>query len=500
METQQLPFKLSSSAAADWLQSLNQLNSVNSAIELNKVITQLIKVNTETKTVLNIFILFAPAILSSCTAIELFLSTNNKSNNDNKSRKIEKLCDQLLRHFSLAASQLADHKSLATEDQNNAIYIALQTIGFSQYFSTVFHRSPSSSLWKLTGELHILALEKNSFSQKINHTIKAFSYQATIGEVLKRSLTFSILAPYQCSRMQIKEIFLFAQLHGNLLQLIKKNTNKCCYFWNPDSHSPPSQIDKKNLDGSIAIDTRKLLDFIQSSNFPSPLDQSTFSHIVKQLSAYEEYINSALPSMLIINHILFGITDICDYLKKASKLKKIQQLSSQIVDPNSTNSSPSLSTSFDLEATTTNNTDNFLEKSRTAKILHTKSNQFIIAETNTIECDIGDILLLCSPDSEPEFGIIRQLKITNSSGTTHTLIEKVMGTPSLPLSTSIKCTDNPPLLIENENATPVVFLEPCKLSTTETITTVADKSYRLDQLIDLSPFYIQHLSVEVKAL
>lgn len=495
MDSHQLPFELTITAATDWLQSISHLNCINSADQLNKVIKQLRTIDTETKTVLDILLLLTPPILSVCSTIELSFLSDTGNKTTIKSRKIEKLCFQLLKHFVLAVSHITCSKTLSEKDKCIAIYMAIQLIGFSQRLSAIVHQHSVSSLWEKLGDLYILAKENNILNQEVDHKIKDFNNQACIESALKCTLLFSILAPYQCSTVQVKAIFLFTQQYGNLLHFGTHETSGS-FFWNPESESAPHQDCKQISDTSINISTKELLSFTQSSDHSTLVDSEVLTHIITQLSTYEDLINSVIPSMLIINHFFIGLTNISEYLKKIVKLNKIQQFSSQYIETKSNDvfSVMPMPATFEKSDLSSSNNENLLKNASSAKILQTKNNQFVIAETNQIDCKIGNIILLCNSENSSELGIIRQIKTTNQSGTLHTLIEKIPGIPSPELINNPGVANKQALIINNGNSNPAFFIAPCKLSNGTRIMTTTEKNYTLDRLVDFSPYYMKYLT------
>ncbi len=493
MDSHQLPFELTITAATDWLESISHLNCVNSAEQLYKAIKRLRSIDSETTTVLNILLLLTPTILSVCSTIELSFLADTDNKTTNNSRKIEKLCFQLLKHYVLAVSHIASTKTIPEKDQCTAIYMALQLIGFSQRLSAIVHQLPTPSLWKKMGELYTLAQDNNILQQEIKHSIKDFNSQKSIESTLKCTLLFSILAPYQCTSSQIKTLFLFAQQHSNLLNINTQETNDC-YFWNPESESPPHRDSTQISDTRITINTRELLPLAQSTDLSTVVDKDVLTHITNQLSAYEELINSVTPSMLMINHLFVGLTDISEYLQKISKLNKIQQLSSQYTETKPKDAFSTMSATFDQGASNSGSKDSLLESAITAKILKTKNDQFVITETNQIDFQVGNIILFCKSDNKTELGIIRQLKTTNQSGTTHTLIEKAPGIPSLELISSPELTDKRALAVNNGKSEPIFFLAPCKLSNGTRIISTTEKNFTLDKLVDFSPYFMKYLT------
>lgn len=496
MNSNQLPFEINIAAASKWLQSLNHLNSVNSADQLNKVVIQLKSIDIRPEEVLKILLLLTPTILSVCSTIEQSFLVESEKKAANKSRKIEKLCFQLLKHFISAISHIACTKTSLKKDQCLAIYMTLHIISFNQRLSAVLHLPPTPSIWKTIGELYSLAKENNILSLEVNHQIKEFHNQTSIECAIKHILLFSILSPYQCSTIQIKALFIFAQYHANLLDLNTKKTNGHCYFWDPQSKSQPFRDSEQDRSTSIIISTSELLSFIQSTNHSTFLEKQALAHAINQLSAYKELIDSALPSRLVINHIFIGLTETLEHLKKTSKLNKIQQLSLQFTEEKPKDA-PLVS--FEQNSSNYSNEENLLEKAKAVKIIQTKNDDFIVTEASNLDCHIGNIILRCKDDNSLELGIIRQQKTTNQSGTSHTLIERVIGTPSPLISSNPEITDKRILIVKNENSSPTIFLAPGKLSNGTKITPSSENSYILDQLIDYSQFYT-HFSASLRDL
>lgn len=496
MDSYQLPFELTTKAATDWLHSISHLKNINSASQLNKAIKQLKLIDKQEKLVLDILLLMTSTVLSTCSTIELSLATDRGIKATAKSRKIEKLCNQLLKQFSLTISHLTCKKSFTTENQQDAIYIALQTIGFSQRLSATLHQPPSSSLWKKTGELYFLAQNKSILSQEIKHQIKEFNNQSTIESVIKRNLLFSIFAPYQCPPIQINTLFLFTQQHSNILGLNTSKTKGCHYLWNPLSHAPPHQDCEQKEVTALNIDTSKTLALCQSTSLSSHIDKKTLSHMVNQLTGHEELINTVLPSMLDINHYFIGLPEISDFLTTISKLNKIQLLSSQYTEYQPEDPLFTTPASFEKSTSSSSSKENLLEEAKSTKILQTKDDTFIVAETNKIDCHIGETFLICKSVNSFELGIIRQLRTTNQSGTIHILIEKITGIPSLLQIETPEIPGRCALIIQNEHSSPILILPPCKLSIGSEILSSSGKSYFLDKLIDYNAYGMHYLTNE----
>ena len=489
-----LPFKLSTSATTKWLQSLSHVNSANAANQLNKVIKELRTSTSLTDEILKILIKLTPTVLFIISNIESSL-LSKENPNVNNNHKIEQLCIQLLRNLSLAFYTLSSNESLSDKEKNQAIYIALQLIGFAQRSAAIYHQFSSSTLWQITNELYALAIEENLLHQEIDHIIKDFKHQVNIENVLKRNLLFTLLSPYQHTSSQIKEIFSISEQHAHLIKLKRENTPETIFAWNSENIDPPYIITplKPKNNNALNIETKPFLSLIQSDSFSSQLNNETLELIVEKLSGFSE-TNIPLPSTLLINNIFVGFNDITEYLEKIEKLNKIEQLSSQIFEDSVQKEPVFASKRFDSSPlpTQSNSRNELLANTKSVKILQTQNNQFIIAETSPVDCSIGDIILLCSSNSNHQLGIIRQIKITNESGTIHILIETISGTVTFQQIESPKTSENKLISIEKENSNYQVLLAPCKLSNGTQIKVTSNKTFTLNSLVDYSPYFMHY--------
>lgn len=494
-----LPFDLTADSASAWLQSLSHLNSVNAANQLNKVVKQLRSTKQDSKNTLKILIQLTTTALYITSDIESSLQADEYKNPD-KTQKIKKLCIQLLRNLSLSFYVLSNTSTLANDEKNQAIYMALQSIAYAQRLTTIFHQPPSSTLWKMTAELYTFAQSRNIIQQEIKHKIKDFKNLTTIESTLKRNLLFSILAPYQFNTAEINVLFSIAAEYAHLFTLDTVNCTEYGFFWDYTNLTAPNlrQSTHKPSHPTISIDTHALSLKLQSTSFSSRLTKDTFETIINRLSGYTKIINSPLPSTFTINHLITGFTDILIYLNKIKNLDKIQQLSDEL-DDNNTISKMSLEpmefekNHLNRPSPLSDNISHLLAETTTVKTLSLKEPQFIIAETKPIGCYINDLTLLCSSQPHPELGIIRQIKTINPTGTLHILIEKVAGIPCPQIISHSKTSEQVAILVQNKDASSSVFTPSCKLSSDAKIELAIGINTPLNTLIDHTPFYMQYL-------
>ena len=503
MTKAKLPFQLSPEAITQWLHSLSEKNSASTAVELNKVAKLLRKSDTDINKVLSTLLQLTPTVLHICSTLESSVIT--QSDNTKSNLKIIRLCIQLLRNSALAFFSLCEKEQLSTDEKNITIYTALQLIGYSQRLSTIFHDRPSSTLWEVTGKLYILALKANSSQQPVNHKNKSFKNQTTIESVIKRNILFNISNPYQYDSQQIKKLFFIADQVADKIELNPSDSStKNTFQWDANTDTPPYPInsnhEKKQF--TACINTQELIIFMQSKYFKSELEQPLISKLFDQLSGFQSLINAPIPSAPTISRLIVGFKGISEHLLKVSKLKKIEQLS---VQSNSNQPIANMSLvpmTFEsgainstLSPTTTNNYLSLLSEIRTVKTLAVKNNQFIIAEANHFNCSIGDVALFCSSSLTHKLGIIRQTRVTNSTGTKHILIEEITGIPAIHQVKAHDVTTQQLISITNNNTVqPEILIPPCKVSIGSQISCASGESFILDKLNDYSSFFARYQS------
>lgn len=499
MTTIKLPFDLSPSAVSQWLHSLSEKNNATSAVELNNIAKLLRKNNTDANKKLTVLLLLTPSILHNSHIIEK--SFLEKSDEKNPIPKIIKLCIQLLRNTSLAFCNIIGKETLPENQRNLAIYTALQLIGYSQRLSTLFQEYPSSTLWRETGRVYNLALQTNSNQQLIEHKTQGFKNQTTIESVLKRNILFSLFNPQKHTSKQINDLFFMSsQLADKLILNPIDPSSPNTFQWGLSSKNAPLAINNtlREQKLSIFINTSELIDFMQSKGFSSPLDQQTLTDLIDHLSGYQLIINRPIPSAPTISHLIIGFNNITEHLIQAEKLEKIQQFSANtqtISNPfieeaglepipfekGILTSTPQSSSSISKH--------NLLTKAKPVKTLQVKNDKYTIAETNYINCSIGDLALFCSSNLVHQLGIIRQIRMTNASGTLHILIEKMAGVPSTHQLTSAKITENQILSLQAAKMEDNLFFSPCKLPRDTNLNCTSGNNFILNKLIDHSPFF-----------
>lgn len=490
--TTSLPFELSENAVTNWLQSLSQLNNVNAANTLHTVIKQLRSGKIPANALFDILNHFIPAVLYANTAVESSLRVKRDINNSAKLLKVEKLSIHLLHNLSVAFHLCSQSKSLSAEKKLLSIYYALQFIGLTLRQSSIFHQLPSSTLWRESVDLYQIANNANILEHEIKHKIKELKNQTSIKSVIKRNCLFSLLAPHTFSSAQIKALFLVINQHADVLNIDNKTSVNSIFSWDLTTSAPPYIEDQSQSMRALAleIDPSQFTSLLQSKNVSSPLDATTLNAVIVRLSGYKNLINSTLPSALVINHLIIGHEEITKHLQKLEKFNKIRKLGSQ---PNSHQYAGN--TPFEAQEqqdpSGLSRQPDLPETAKSVKILQTTDTQTAIAETPALKCKLGELALICAKN-DYELSIIRQIKITNQSNTTHILLEKIMGTPSFSQFSAPPLTTNKLITLINDNKTTETFTAPCKLSKGTQLSLVLDQTLLLGKLTDFTSAYMRY--------
>ncbi len=495
-----LPFELTTDAVSSWLHSFDEKNTTHTALELNNICKLLRQYKNEYSAVLNTLNQLTPTILHICQSIEssfIEMPEHNRS-----STKIIRLSIQLLRNTAFAFSSLCHQDSLNEDERKLSVFMALQFIGQTQEISAVFHESPSTSLWTESGNLYNIALRKGFLTQQINHKIKQYKALPSIESVIKRNILFNISNPYQYTPREIKQLFEIANQCADKLAFNPHYSEAVDTFqWDPGSDHAPASINysKQNRRFNLTINSRDLIEFMQSKAFQSGLTSEAFSALLDQLSGYQNLINNPIPSPPTISRLVIGFSEIITHLTKINKLKKIQLLSSEPLINQPLDSIALEPIAFEKRdrhnqtpVNTSKNNANLLVHTTPVKTIKVSNERYIIAESNDINCNIGDLILFCSVTLNHQLGIIRQARIINSTGTVHILIEEISGIPDYLVIKSPELVENQVISIQHNLKPSELFIQPNKLTNYTVLTNTLDQNYVLEKIVDHSPYFIRY--------
>lgn len=488
MTKSKLPFDLLSTDISKWLVSLEQQNSATSAITLNNAIKLLRNDKSSSSDLLTALIQLTPAILYTCNSIEKTFLTESKQ--QVYPVKVIRLCIQLLRNTALALARTNEQEGLSNDEQSLSIYMSLQIIGLCQRLTAMFHEPPSSSLWIETARLYKLALQNKINHQVINHKINDFKVQLSIESVIKRNILFNIFTSYKYLDKQIKELFVIASSLAEKLDLNDSTLqSSVIFYWDLNSNVPPNiiNITQPFQQTSITINTKEVLVAMQMNSFSCSLDKEVILSLTNRLSGYHPIINAPIPSAPRISHLIFGYKSITEHLTKVNTLQKIEALGKQVAfdvplgiqaksEKYDKLNNPSMSAY-------SSKYKDLLLNAKPIKTHEVSNKNFFIASIGLIECNIGDMVLLCKQNLTNKVGIIRQVKAANTAKTLLILIEEIPGVAST------QSKEQNFININTEKSHYLLFPSPCKHSNGSKVTSTSGANYNLEKLIDFSPFF-----------
>ncbi|OQW71516.1 MAG: hypothetical protein BVN35_16195 [Proteobacteria bacterium ST_bin11] len=424
-----LPFELSTQSLAGWISSLSALPAANAANLLNQVLKQLTRYHGTAANVLPILINLTPLTLHLSNGLTNVARAEADIATNTKALKIAKLAIQLLRHLSLAFCHTVETKQLDTLQNQQAIFYALQLVGYCLRSTALFYEMPSATLWKKSGLLYSIAEELQLLKKPISSKQQEFKLQNSIEAVVKRNLLFALCAPNRYPSLEITQLFQLANRHQDRLVIGKSPSSDSGFFWNLGSEPNPVPRTNANLPrGSVYISSLSLGQALQLGELETELNSNVQSKVALQLNGYSNIFASVVIGPPMPAHLLEGFVAVSAHLQGEEKLSKIMNLSSQ--------SSRGRSLARDMSLVPLEHEKSFYkplnasivsfpEHGTSLSLLRNVSKQFLVAESPTPNCSTGDIGLLCREQQAARLVIVRQQ--TRHEDVTLILLEPVLG-------------------------------------------------------------------------
>lgn len=491
--TDNLPFKLNADALAIWTDSLSALPQIQAAHQLNQVLKQLKDAAPEPAELLPILIALTPLSLHFSNSIASLVSSETQVSD--KSRKLAKLSMQLLRQLGLLFCQFSEHRSLTATEQRSAIYYGLQSIGYCIRSYHLFYEAPSATLWKKSALLYELACENNWL--QINQAPKTveFKQQASIEDVIKRNLLFSILTPMLYPPKEIMQLFELSNQYATQLTISTSPENTDFgFYWDLSDELPPCPTRKSRRplpQGFLAIYSQAVGTALQQDCCVANLDRHTQTQLAIQLMNYEPVFDSIIPGQTNHAEFLFGFNDVSAFLHGLNKLQKIKELSGQFKNSTPTKRNLALipleheKNAFETmsQSLAAHNTI-----SKTGNVLRISHSGYLVAEGNAFDCSSGDLAMVYSDLMPATLVIIRQQSALSISNVTHILMEKITGFYSIYSFKAGKETRHAIVLDEDGNY-PQVFLPPGKYAVDSKIPLTIDESLHLTACLESNSYF-----------
>jgi hypothetical protein len=505
MSENTLPFELNESAVYRWLSQLPN-NPATAAHALNQVVKSLRPLRKEVET-RQVLLALGPSIQNHYQTLEKFILSIGPMDDLKKRMKLEKLCIQLLRNFSLAICYYNDKLDEDNMQKCMNLYLSLKFIGLTQKASCIFHQYPSETLYQKVCDIYQEAKDDNLIDQLTPGLKHELTAPPTLKFILKHNLLFQLFQPYRFTSVDIDRLFKLAYTLTESTDL--KNTPQdttYAFVWSlekPTIPYPQTHINDKTKN-QLTLHNPDILKNIHSSPEFSSLSPTGQKQLTELFTGYQNIIHDFSTTDPDIKHIIIGFKPIIEFMTKLDKLQKILNLS-QVNAPASALSQLSIEPldyqkshlSPDKRLSGNNSIHNLLKELLTVKLLATKDKCFLLAESNRLEAEIGELCLLCDEKLQPFVALIRQKRTTNVSGSRHYLLERIPG------KLSLEHLDSPPpaaslsVLVSTDLQQTTLITDSGKFSNQTRLMFRSEYQIRINQCSDITPWSLHYQCLPV---
>ncbi|MDD2761161.1 MAG: hypothetical protein PHH11_12820 [Methylomonas sp.] len=487
-----LPFELTSDALNAWTHTLNALPQIQAAHQLNQVLKQLKSDDYPPDAVLPLLISLTPQVLHLSAGIASAAQAEIKLSD--KSRKAAKLSMQLLRQSGLIFCQLAEQNVLTVEEQQAAIYYALQCIGYCMRDYCQFYETPSATLWKKSAQLYSMAARHQYLNIIQTAEPADFNQQASIESVIKRNLLFAISMPTLNTPNVIGQLFRLANQYADQLIVSTTPSNyDFGFYWDLNDEQPPCPTRKPRRalpHGFLAIDSHAIGLSLQQETCITQLDRNLQAKLALHLTNYQAIFDSIVPGLSKRTEFLFGFNDVSTLLAELNKLEKIRQHSGhgKNVSPKRNLALVPLEREKNAFETMGQKLAQHNTKSKQGNVLKIALGNYLVTEGLAFDCNSGDLAIFYREDEPATLAIIRHQSALSISNVTHILMEKIIGFYSIYSFKAGKDTYQA-IVIDEDGDQPQVFLPPGKYGVDTTIPLTINESLHLTACLENSPFF-----------
>lgn len=488
-----LPFALTNASLAEWLGLLDKLPLSRAANQLNQVLKQLKNLDCNATELLPLLIDLTPLTLRLASNLNTVILA--ETNASDKSAKAIKLCLQLPRQLSLIFCQSIEGGSVSEADLPDAIFHALQLIGYCNDLYALHYEMQSATLWKKSALLYQLTIANACLTTPIASRIDEFKTQATIEAVFKRNLLFSVINPTVYSPEEIKLFFpLTNQLAPKLELCSGTHADNFGFYWDLNSDSvpcPAKHVNRPLPDGFLGINAQAIGHALHIGEIGTDLPRNSQNKLALHLTGYGQIFSSIIPGLPSRSDLILGFSKICAYLQEQNKLVKIRQLSAQISGtqlPKRNMSLVPLEHERNVFETTERPFSNPQAYGRTVNILKTPHPSFTVAEGRTFDCSTGDVALVYKEQHPDMLVIIRQQSEHDLTGSTHILLEKIPG-PCGIYSFSTASDPQQVIVVGEDGAAPEAILPSGKYSIGTALALSIGKTLRLKACLEANAFF-----------
>jgi hypothetical protein len=337
----ELPFKLTPSAASQWVDELPVLNTVHTAEKIYRVLRSLS--NLEIEPVLRFQLLerLNETVCLLPIALEKhFLDASFPL--PKKEQKLAKLSTHL--HRELASNYFLITKSELFSDSGTFAPIQITTIierafySLSQEQLLIAQRYVACSARFWTQFYELLAL-----AEQLDLLFLENQKEGPVDLLVKRILLFSLSNPNRFSQREIKELYLLFELHAELAQLDTQPSNnqskKAGFFIELGYFQPPRHISRITPDSTVSalryIHTNNLVEhlidqfkvLLNTDNGSCLLsNKRMLGKVVRSLGAPERRKNTRTQSESPECTIISGLENIISFISSPDDTEKTKKI------------------------------------------------------------------------------------------------------------------------------------------------------------------------------
>jgi len=483
-----LPFALTTDSLALWLDTLSYLSPAVAANHLDQCIKNLDDCQLQANVYFLLLIHLTPTCISLALSLSALELSDSKHKLAKKSVKIAKLGIQMLKRLASAFCELCENQRLDNPETQSACYYALQLYGYYLRNCALLYEIPSSSIWKNSAKLYVIARNAESLQTKQTPKIYEFKYQTTIAGVLQRNLLFSIFAPTRYTAHEINELFKLSNDYFNLFDFGSEQIDDFNFYWSLDGDEPfPAKINQKYLPlDYLVIDTRRFAHSLQLGALKTLLKPSTQSKLALHMSGYQEVFSSLSTALPFTSELLIGFPRICDYFQQLDKLSKIKQLG----NPQHLNMTLlPLEHEKKMHFTSNKLTETQSPPGETVKLMRTGSKFFVVAENASLGYTADPLCLLYKANQPATLAIIRQNLTHAVTGATQVLLEYLPGSCSIYEFKSNSASNNRVLIVGEHSGHPEAFLPNGKYGVETKMLLNKGKTLYLQTCVEYNPFF-----------
>lgn len=493
--SRKLPCELTVEALAAWIDSLRAMPQAQAAHQLNQLLKKIKDDMCEPSALLPVLLGLTPISLRYANGLATAATAPSEHKNFAASRKVAKLCMQLLRQLALLFCQLAEQENLANAERQTAIYYALQCVGHCLRVYCLFYETPSATLWKKSAALYELASSKQYLRTHQSTKLTEFRQQNDIETVLKRNLLFSILRPALHAPSEINQFFELANHYADQLQIsTAPDGNDFGFYWDLNDEQPPCKVRKARRPlphGFLAIDAQTIGLALQQDVHVAHLERLLQTKIALLLSNYQAVFDSIIPGHPSHSEFLLGFKDVSAFLLELNKLQKIRQLSGQAKASGNPRRNLALvpleheKNAFEWMNQAIAKTNAISKVGNVLKITHT---EYTIAEGGVFDCFTGDLAMFYRDQQPATLAIIREQSSLSISNVTHILMEKIPGPYSI-YTIQSGSNNQQAIVVDEEGKDPQVFLPPGKYAVDGKIPLTIEESLHLTACLESTSFF-----------